>query len=248
MISRLCKHTALDDKFCMAHSEDPFDPRSTGEPAGGGASLATPGDCVGTDATPSVSRWAIHRRLYDWVLSFAHKKHSSTALFLFSFSESSFFPIPPDVLLAPMCLGHRRRAIWFATVTTIASVLGAFLGYAIGYGAIDVAQLIPGITREKINVLACQFEQTGHWYVFIAALTPIPFKLLTITSGFATMNLVVFALACLIGRATRFYAVAVVIWLIGPKAMPLIDRYFNWLCVAFVILLVGGFLIIKLMH
>ena len=195
-----------------------------------------------------VSPWAIHRRLYDWVLSFAQKKHSATALFVFSFIESSFFPIPPDVLLAPMCLGHRRRAMWFATVTTIASLLGAFLGYAIGYGAIDLALKIPGITQGDIDLLAQQFEKHGQWYVFVAALTPIPFKLLTITSGFSTMNLMVFAIACLIGRAARFYGVAAVIWLIGPKAMPLIDRYFNWLCFVFVVLLVGGFAVLKLLH
>lgn len=194
-----------------------------------------------------VNRWAIHRRLYEWVLSFAHHRHSTAALFVLSFTESSFFPIPPDVLLAPLCLGHRRKAVWFAMVTTIASVLGAFLGYAIGMGAIELALIIPGITQDKIDWLAAKFDDHGHWYVFIAALTPIPFKLLTITSGFASMNLLVFAGACIIGRAARFYAVAVVIWFIGPKALPIIDRYFNWLCFAFVILLLGGFAVIKLL-
>ena len=195
-----------------------------------------------------VSRWALHRRLYDWVLSFAHHRYATSALFVISFAESSFFPIPPDVLLAPMCLGHRRRAIWFATVTTIASVLGALLGYLIGYGAIDLALLIPGITQERIEWLANEFDVRGQLYVFIAALTPIPFKLLTITSGFATMDLHVFLLACLVGRAARFYAVAAVFWLIGPKALPFIDRFFNLLCLIFIILLVGGFAAIKLMH
>jgi membrane protein YqaA with SNARE-associated domain len=200
------------------------------------------------DPAAPVSRWAIHRRLYDWVLGFAHHRYGTSALFLISFAESSFFPIPPDVLLAPMCLGHRRRAIWFATVTTVASVLGALLGYLIGYGAIEWALMIPGITQERINWLAGEFDVLGQWYVFIAALTPIPFKLLTITSGFATMNLIVFVIACVIGRAARFFAVAILIWLIGPKVMPLIDRYFNLLCVVFMILLIGGFAVIKLMH
>lgn len=209
----------------------------------------TAGQTAAPPPMKSVSRWALHRRLYNWVLSFAHKKHSATALFVFSFIESSFFPIPPDVLLAPMCLGNRRRAIWFATVTTIASLLGAFLGYAIGAGAIELAiMLIPGVTQDKVDLLKREFVERGQWYVFIAALTPIPFKLLTITSGSAKMNLMIFAIACLIGRAMRFYLVAAVIWLIGPKAMPLIDRYFNWLCAAFVILLVGGFAVLKLFH
>lgn len=204
--------------------------------------------CVETAVgRPAVPRWALHRRLYDWVLSFAHSRHSTPALFLLSFAESSFFPIPPDVLLGPLCLGARRKSLYFATVTTVASVLGAYLGYLIGYAAIDLALRIPGITQERIHWLAGEFDQRGQWYVFIAALTPIPFKLLTITAGFAQMDLVVFSLACLVGRAMRFYAVAGVFWLIGPRAMPLIDRYFNLLCVIFVVLLVGGFAVLKLL-
>lgn len=197
-------------------------------------------------AVGPVARWAIHRHLYDWVLSFAHHKHSTTALFALSFTESSFFPVPPDVLLGPLCLGRRAKALWFATVTTIASVLGAFLGYAIGYGLIEVALLIPGITQEGIDWLTGEFATRGQWYVFIAALTPIPFKLLTITAGSANMNLLIFGIACVVGRACRFYAVAGLFWFIGPKALPLIDRYFNLLCVLFVLLLVGGFAVIKL--
>ncbi|MCK4873070.1 MAG: DedA family protein [Phycisphaerales bacterium] len=200
------------------------------------------------EAAKPVPRWALHRRLYDWVLSFADHKHSTTALFVLSFAESSFFPIPPDVLLGPLCLGARRKSLWFATVCTIASVLGAFLGYLIGWAAIDLALLIPGITQPRIDWLAGKFDEQGQWYVFIAALTPIPFKLLTITAGFAKMNLLVFAVACVVGRAARFYIVAMVFWLIGPKAVPFIDKYFNLLCVVFVILLVGGFVVIKMMH
>ena len=130
---------------------------------------------------------------------------------------------------------------------TTASVLGAFLGYAIGLGALWLALKIPGITEDKVHWLKGEFELRGQWYVFIAALTPIPFKLLTITAGAAKMSLAIFTVACLIGRAARFYAVAAFIWWIGPKAMPLIDRYFNLLCVVFVVLLVGGFLVVKLL-
>ena len=205
------------------------------------------------DSTPQtvvthVPRWAIHRHLYDWVLSFAHHKHSTTALFTLSFAESSFFPIPPDVLLGPLCLGHRKKSWWFATVTTAASVLGAYLGYLIGYALIDLAMMIPGITQQRVDKLAGEFDVRGQWYVFIAALTPIPFKLLTITAGFAKMNLLIFSLACLLGRAIRFYGVAMAFWWIGPKALPLIDKYFNLLCSLFVILLIGGFAILKLVH
>ncbi len=199
-------------------------------------------------ALTHVPRWALHRRLYDWVLSFAHHRHSTLALFALSFAESSFFPVPPDVLLGPLCLGNRKKSMWFALVTTVASVLGAFLGYLIGYGLFDLALLIPGITQDRIDWLAGEFAVRGNLWVFVAALTPIPFKLLTITAGFAKMNLLVFALACLIGRTIRFFAVAGVFWAIGPKALPFIDRYFNLLCVVFTMLLVGGFLAVKMLN
>ena len=189
--------------------------------------------------------WYVHRRMYDWVLHFAHHKHSTTALFALSFAESSFFPIPPDVLLGPLCLGNRRKSMWFATVTMVASILGAYLGYLIGFAFIEVALMIPGVTQEGVDWLAREFEVRGQWYVFIAALTPIPFKLLTITAGFAKMNLLVFTLACLVGRSMRFFGVAGVFWWIGPKALPFIDKYFNWLALAFVVLLVGGFVVMK---
>lgn len=192
-----------------------------------------------------VSKWAIHRRMYDWVLSFAHKPYGTWALGGLSFIESSVFPIPPDVLLGPMCLADRRKSMWFATVTTVASVLGAFLGYFIGYAAIGLALKIPGITQEGIDWLSAEFAVRGDWYVFIAALTPIPFKLLTITAGSASMDLLPFFVACLVGRGVRFFGVAGVFWLIGPKAMPFIDKYFNLLCVIFTVLLVGGFLVMK---
>lgn len=187
----------------------------------------------------------MHKRMYDWVLYFAHHKHSMTALFCLSFAESSFFPIPPDVLLGPLCLGNRKRSMTFATITTVASVLGAFLGYFIGFQLIWLALKIPGIHQEDMDWLKDQFAERGQWYVFIAALTPIPFKLLTITAGSAKMNLLVFAGACVVGRAARFYFVAFIFWLIGPKALPFIEKYFNWLALAFAVLLVGGFMVVK---
>lgn len=192
-----------------------------------------------------VPRWAIHRRLYDWVLSLSHHKHCQTALFILSFAESSFFPIPPDALLIPLCLGRRQRAMRFALITTVGSVLGAYLGYLIGYALLPVGQAIVGAAR--IEWLAGEFDERGNVWVFVAALTPIPFKLLTITAGVAKMNLLVFTLACILGRATRFFAVAAVLWLIGPRAKPLIDKYFNWICIATVLLGAAGFGVVKLM-
>ncbi len=193
----------------------------------------------------SPRRPPIHRRLYDWVLSLADTSHANWSLFGISFIESSVFPIPPDALLAPLCLGNRSRSFWFALITTIGSVLGAFLGYAIGYGAIQLALHIPGITQESVDALKSEFQSRGQWYVFVAALTPIPFKLLTITAGSAKMGLGIFTMACVLGRSIRFFAVAALFRWLGPRAVPWIDKYFNWLCAAFVVLLIGGILVLK---
>ncbi len=200
-----------------------------------------------------IARWAVHRRMYDWVLSFAHHKHSTTALFLFSFAESSFFPIPPDVLLAPLCLGHRRKALWFATVCTIASVIGGVVGYLIGWGAWGLVSdfmfsYVPGFTEEKFDIVSRWYEQWGIWVLFAAAFTPIPFKVFTVAGGVFSQPLLWFIPVALIGRGLRFFLVAGIIQWIGPKAMPLIDKYFNLLCILFIFLLISGFAVIKLLH
>ncbi len=217
-----------------------------------GPVTATDRDAAEAPVGP-VSRWAIHRRLYDWVLSFAHRPSATWALAGFSFAESSFFPIPPDVLLAPLCLGHRRKALWFATVCTLASVLGGVVGYAIGWGAWEAVDqfmysYVPGFSPEKFATVAEWYERWGIWVLFAAAFTPIPFKVFTIAGGVFLQPLLPFIVVSFIGRGLRFYAVAALFWWIGPRAMPLIDRYFNLLCVLFVLLLVGGFLVLKLLH
>lgn len=214
----------------------------------------TPGDAAAARAAVGpVARWAIHRRLYDWVLSFAHRKHSTTALFLLSFAESSFFPIPPDVLLGPLCLGNRRKSLWFATVTTIASVLGAIVGYAIGWGAWEMVseymfRYVPSFTPENFAKVERWYEAWGVWVLFAAAFTPIPFKVFTIAGGVFHQPLGLFILVSLVGRAARFFLVAGVFWWVGPRAVPFIDKYFNLLCVIFVLLLIGGFAVLKLLH
>ncbi|MBL1219156.1 MAG: DedA family protein [Planctomycetes bacterium] len=200
-----------------------------------------------------VPRWAVHRRLYDWVLSFSHSRNAAGALFALSFAESSFFPIPPDVLLAPLCLGERKRAMWFASITTIGSVLGAVLGYVIGWGAWDALgdflfTYVPGFSHEHFDTVQTWYDEWGIWVLFAAAFTPIPFKVFTIAGGVFGQPFVPFLLVSLVGRALRFFLVAGIFWAIGPKAMPFIDRYFNLLCLLFTILLVGGFLAIKLLN
>lgn len=205
-------------------------------------------------AAPTVvSRWAIHRRMYDWVLGFAHHKHSTAALAILSFAESSFFPIPPDVLLMPLCLGNRRKAFWFATVCTIASVLGGLAGYAIGWGLWEATQAIfynyvPGFTEAKFNNVGGLYERYNFWVVFIAAFTPIPYKVITIAAGVFHINLVMFIIASAIGRGLRFFLVAGLMWKFGEPIVKFIDRYFNLLSIAFTLLLIGGFAVMKLMH
>ena len=204
-------------------------------------------------ATTVVSRWAIHRRMYDWVLGFAHHKHSTAALATLSFAESSFFPIPPDVLLMPLCLGNRRKAFWFATVCTIASVLGGIAGYAIGWGLWHLLAnffftYVPGFTPQQFQRVGGLYEQYNFWVVFIAAFTPIPYKVITIAAGVFSISLPMFIIASVIGRALRFFLVAALMWKFGPPIVKFIDRYFNLLSIVFTLLLIGGFAVLKMMH
>ena len=192
-----------------------------------------------------VPRWHLHRRMYDWTLAWAYRPSSERALFVLSFAESSFFPIPPDVLLMPLVLGNRRKWLRLAFLCTLASVLGAFLGYVIGMFALHVALMIPGVTQARIGKLSAEFIEYGYAWVFVAALTPIPFKVLTITSGAAGMNLLVFATACIVGRSMRFFVVAWLMHRFGPTITPLIERYFNRLALIFAVLLIGGFVVVK---
>lgn len=199
---------------------------------------------------PSVSRWAIHRRLYDWVLGFAKSRNATGALAALSFAESSFFPIPPDVLLMPMCLGNRRRSFYFATVCTIASVLGGVAGYAIGWGLWQALSqffftYIPGFTPEQFSRVQSWYATYDFWIVFIAALTPIPYKIFTIAGGVFGVMLPMFVIASLIGRGLRFFAIAGLMWLFGEKIVTFVDRYFNLLSIAFTVLLIGGFVLVK---
>ena len=224
----------------------------------------TPGDAVtpssidpaerdAASAPTVVSRWAIHRRMYDWVIGFAHHKHSTMALATLSFIESSFFPIPPDVLLMPLCLGNRRKAFWFAAVCTIASVLGGVAGYAIGWGfwhALDefFYRYIPGFTPEQFNKVAGLYERYNFWVVFVAAFTPIPYKVITIAAGVFGIGMPMFIVASAIGRGLRFFLVAGLMWKFGEPIVKFIDRYFNLLCIAFTVLLIGGFAVLKLVR
>lgn len=215
---------------------------------------ATPeGSQASLPARPAPPWWALHRRIYDWTLSLARRPYAAWALFLISFAESSFFPVPPDVLLAPLCLGERRKSWWFATICTLGSVLGALAGYLIGWLAWDTISpfmfnYVPGFTQEHFADVDAWYRNWGVLVLFIAAFTPIPFKVFTIAGGVFHQAMVPFLLVSAVGRASRFFLVAGLLWWIGPRAEPFIDKYFNWLTLAMVALVVLGVVVLKVLH
>ena len=188
------------------------------------------------------------RRLYDWVLSWAHSPFGVSMLALISFAESSFFPIPPDPLQIALSMERPRRSFRYALVSAVASVLGAVLGWVIGYalwgwlGPYFVPNII---SQENMDTVHAFFETWGFWALFAAAFTPLPFKAFTITGGMMAMPMPVFLFACFIGRSLRFFAVATLLFFFGPSVKGFIDKYFGILSVIFLVMLVGGFYLIK---
>jgi len=203
----------------------------------------------------SVPWWHLHRKLYDWVIHFANTKHGGTALFCLSFAESSFFPIPPDVLLGPLALGAPKKWVRFALACSIASVLGGIMGYLIGVFLWDAIQVWAfanlgwvKITQENFDVFAEKYAEFGFWIVFACGFTPLPYKVCTITAGIAGISFPGFLIASTLSRSARFFLVAGLMGWKGERIRPYIERYFNWLSLAFVILLIGGFYAINLFH
>ena len=187
------------------------------------------------------------RWLYEWVMEKSAHPHAVWWLAFFCFIESSFFPIPPHPLLGLMCLAQPRRALWFAFVATASSVLGGLFGYAIGYLLYDAVG-VPLLTAigliDSVEAARCTFDEYGVAAVIIAAATPVPFKLLTITAGFLGMALVPFILASIAGRALIFMTVGVLFQLFGRPIKAVIDRYLGTVTTVFVVLLVGGIVLL----
>ena len=202
----------------------------------------------GSDPNESHESRGLFRRLYDWVLHWAHTPYGSPALAIISFCESSFFPIPPDPLLLAMGISRPRRAVWYGVLCTLASVAGGILGYWIGAGLFELIGepiLAAYGLEEKFETLSVDFAEAGFFAVLIAALTPIPYKVFTIAAGAAGLSLPVFIGASLLGRGVRFIAEG---WLVGRYGEPIrgfIDRWFVWLAWGFVIVGLGGFLLVK---
>ncbi len=199
------------------------------------------------------------RNLYDWVLHWAETPYGPIALFAIAFAEASFFPIPPDPLLIALVLGARKKAFRFAMICTLASVSGAVLGYAIGYFAwwgVDgnfsplanfFLNNIPGFSVKNFLKVQELYQNWDFWVVFTSGFTPLPYKVFTISGGAFVINFPMFILASVISRAGRFYLVAFLIWKFGPQIKGFIDKYFNWLAIAFTVLLIGSFVLIKYM-
>ena len=196
-----------------------------------------------TDIKPSPLR-----RLYDWTMALAAQKNAAWALACVSFIESSVFPIPPDVLLVPMVLAQRRKAWWYAFLCTIASVLGALLGYAIGALLFEaVAQPILGFYgyADKFDEFALRYNDWGLWVVLIAGLTPFPFKVITIASGATGLGLPVFILTSIVARGIRFFAVAGLIYVFGPPVRAFVEKRLGLVFTASLAILIGGFVLAR---
>jgi len=219
------------------------------------------------DPAPAAAAKRPHvlRRLYNWVLHWAETPYGAWALFLLAFAESSFFPIPPDVLLIALAIAVPLRSFRYAAIAALGSVLGGVAGYGIGWGfwsalgapsdAFSLEQgitggaflfrYIPGFTPEVFAKVRAAYEAHAGLTVFTAAFTPIPYKVITIAAGVCKINFVMFLVGSTVGRTMRFFLVATLIRIFGRSIREFIDKYFNILTVLFTILLIGGFAVIR---
>ncbi|RAK65353.1 YqaA family protein [Phenylobacterium kunshanense] len=187
------------------------------------------------------------RKMYEWVMRLAGSRHAPASLAVISFAESSFFPIPPDVMLGPMVLANRNKAFVYAGICTIASVLGGLLGYAIGLWLEPVGQTILRLFGHPEGQAEFEkwFDQWGLAVILIKGLTPIPYKLVTITAGLAHFDLFTFVWASIVTRGARFFMVAAVLKYFGEAMLKEFERRLNLYSVLLLILLVGGIVALK---
>lgn len=189
------------------------------------------------------------RKTYDWTMHQATKPSAPWVLAAIAFIESSVFPIPPDVLLIPMILAAREKAWRFALICTIASVLGGFLGYAIGallYDAIAQPLLAFYGYLEKFATFQGWYDAWGAWIVLFAGITPFPYKVITIASGVVALDPLTFGVSSVVARGFRFFLVAALLWKFGPPIRIFIERHLGKLTLIFFALLLGSFLLLKL--
>jgi membrane protein YqaA with SNARE-associated domain len=188
------------------------------------------------------------RKLYDWTIHWAKTPKAPIALFGIAFIESSFFPIPPDVLLIAMTMAAPKKWLRFATICTVGSVCGAFLGYLIGWGLYEsVGKWIVDTyhLQNVMDLVGRKYQENAFLTVFTAAFTPIPYKVITIAAGLFRISLATLAVASIIGRAGRFFMVAAALRLFGEKIERSIEKYFDIFSLLFTALIVIGFLLLK---
>jgi membrane protein YqaA with SNARE-associated domain len=194
-------------------------------------------------------RRGLIRSLYDWVLHWAETPYGTPALFCLSFAESSFFPVPPDVLQIALSVSKPRRSFYYAAVSVVASVLGAVLGWYIGHALWDTVgdffiTYMPGVSQESFDFVQKKYEEYDVLAITVAAFTPIPYKVFTIAAGVFEIQLWKLLLASVLGRSARFFTVAACIYFFGPSVKELIDKYFGIATIVFAVLLIAGFLAI----
>ena len=189
------------------------------------------------------------KRLYNWVLSWSESHWGWLALFILAFCESSWFPIPPDILLIALCLGAIKRSFRFAAICLAGSIIGAAVGYGIGHflwttptgdpTAIAIFFFNHVFSVEGFNNVGALFDKYNFWIVFTAGFTPLPYKLFTIAGGLFDINFLMFIIASIVSRGLRFFVIAWLIWRFGAPIKAFIDKYFNLLATLFTALLIG---------
>ncbi len=188
------------------------------------------------------------RRLYDWTIDLAARPWAVWALAIVAFVESSVFPIPPDVMLIPMILAARDRAWFYAGVCTVASVLGGYLGYYIGFALFEtVGQSILSAyhATERFDAFAAKYNEWGAWIVAFFGVTPFPYKVITIASGATNLDPFIFGVASVLSRGARFFLVAALLWYVGPPIRAWIEKRLGLTTILFFVLLFGGFLAVR---
>ena len=196
----------------------------------------------------------IVKRLYDWMLSWGNSRWGGLALFLFALAESSFFPIPPDVLLIALCLGITTRSFRYGAICLSGSIVGAMIGYAIGffcwqntageYTALANWFFAHVFSLESFFSVGELYDKYNFWIVFTAGFTPLPYKIFTITGGLFHINFAMFIFASIVSRGLRFMLIAALIWKFGAPIKSFIDKYFNLLAIVFTVLLIGSFFLV----
>lgn len=188
------------------------------------------------------------RGTYDWLMRLSAGRHAPAALAAVSFAESSFFPIPPDVMLVPMVIANRAKAWWFATIATVSSVIGGLAGYAIGYFLLEtVGRPILAFygKTEGLAEFTKMFADYGPWILLTKGMTPIPYKVLTIAAGVAHMDLAIFVGASIVARAMRFFLVAGLLYWFGEPIRDFIEKRLVLVTTFVVVSIVAGFVLLK---